>query len=278
MRRDALMKALWPDSFVEEINLTVNVSLLRKTLGKAPGRGEYIVTVPKQGYRFGIPITAGDVAAAECAEASSSSTDHLQPVALTASREVPELSMTPSGLESARLVRSPFLRIAGVVALRLGFGLIYRYGIGGTRPATDTPHTLAVLPFAALSADADGQYLGQGMTDALITRLSSQHTMAVRSFAAVRRFAGTADPLAAGRSLHVESVRRSLGLFQQAIDADSQFAAAYAGLADAYILAGSYGNSFLAPSVSAPKAKEALQHALALDPPRCCVRRLNSTS
>ena len=46
------MKAIWPDSFVEDANLTVNVSLLRKALGEMEEGGPYIETVPRKGYRF----------------------------------------------------------------------------------------------------------------------------------------------------------------------------------------------------------------------------------
>ncbi len=48
------MKLLWPDSFVEEVNLANNISLLRKTLGKTAA---YIQTAPKLGYRFIAPVT-----------------------------------------------------------------------------------------------------------------------------------------------------------------------------------------------------------------------------
>lgn len=47
----ALMEALWPDSFVEEGNLTFNISTLRKAMGEGPGQ-RYIETVPRRGYRF----------------------------------------------------------------------------------------------------------------------------------------------------------------------------------------------------------------------------------
>jgi DNA-binding winged helix-turn-helix (wHTH) protein len=57
MTRDELMQTIWPDSFVEEINLTVNVSLLRKALGEQPDGRQYIATVPKRGYRFDSPVT-----------------------------------------------------------------------------------------------------------------------------------------------------------------------------------------------------------------------------
>src|SRR5581483_4657232 len=50
--RDELMKAVWRDSFVEEANLSVNISTLRKALGEHSGGQSYIETVPKRGYRF----------------------------------------------------------------------------------------------------------------------------------------------------------------------------------------------------------------------------------
>jgi tetratricopeptide (TPR) repeat protein len=63
----------------------------------------------------------------------------------------------------------------------------------------------------------------------------------------------------------VDSVQKSIDLFRQATELDPRYTAAWSGLADAWILAGSYGNSFLAPSVAMPKAKEAAEKALALD-------------
>jgi eukaryotic-like serine/threonine-protein kinase len=50
--KDDLMKAVWPDSFVEEANLSRNIFLLRKALGESPQDHQYILTVPGRGYRF----------------------------------------------------------------------------------------------------------------------------------------------------------------------------------------------------------------------------------
>ena len=50
--KDELMKLVWPDSFVEEANLSRNVFMLRKALGESPQDHRYIVTVPGQEYRF----------------------------------------------------------------------------------------------------------------------------------------------------------------------------------------------------------------------------------
>ena len=51
--KETLMREVWPDTFVEDINLAYNIHVLRKALGTANGsRGEYIETIPKRGYRF----------------------------------------------------------------------------------------------------------------------------------------------------------------------------------------------------------------------------------
>ncbi len=50
--KDYLMKELWPDSFVEEANLSQNIFMLRKALGDSPEARRYIVTLPGKGYRF----------------------------------------------------------------------------------------------------------------------------------------------------------------------------------------------------------------------------------
>ena len=50
--KDELMQAIWPDSFVEESNLTQTVFMVRKALGETGGDQRYIITVPGHGYRF----------------------------------------------------------------------------------------------------------------------------------------------------------------------------------------------------------------------------------
>jgi eukaryotic-like serine/threonine-protein kinase len=50
--KDDLLKTVWPDTFVEEANLSRNIFLLRKALGESPQDHHYIVTVPGRGYRF----------------------------------------------------------------------------------------------------------------------------------------------------------------------------------------------------------------------------------
>ena len=54
--KQQLMETVWPDSFVEEGNLTQNVFLLRRVLGKTDRGEEYIQTLPRRGYRMSVPI------------------------------------------------------------------------------------------------------------------------------------------------------------------------------------------------------------------------------
>ena len=64
--KEELMSKVWPDSFVEEANLTVNISALRKQLGLTPSGRQFIETVPKKGYRFAVHVNqlTGDMARA----------------------------------------------------------------------------------------------------------------------------------------------------------------------------------------------------------------------
>jgi eukaryotic-like serine/threonine-protein kinase len=54
--KDELMKAVWPDAFVEEQNLSQNIFTIRRALGETPEDRRYIVTVPGRGYRFAAQV------------------------------------------------------------------------------------------------------------------------------------------------------------------------------------------------------------------------------
>src|SRR5438132_14387614 len=56
LEKDALLKQVWPDTFVEEANLSVHISALRKALGEGPNEHQYIETLPRRGYRFVAPV------------------------------------------------------------------------------------------------------------------------------------------------------------------------------------------------------------------------------
>jgi eukaryotic-like serine/threonine-protein kinase len=54
--KEELLKEVWPDSFVEEANLSQHIFKLRKALGDTLEGERYIVTLPGRGYRFAVPV------------------------------------------------------------------------------------------------------------------------------------------------------------------------------------------------------------------------------
>src|SRR5262245_1155822 len=58
MDKDTLLKKVWPDTFVEEGVLAVNIAAIRKALGDGDGGRSYIETVPRRGYRFVCDVQA----------------------------------------------------------------------------------------------------------------------------------------------------------------------------------------------------------------------------
>ncbi|MGA7915135.1 MAG: winged helix-turn-helix domain-containing protein [Candidatus Acidiferrales bacterium] len=60
IEKDELMKAIWPDTVVEENNLNQNISVLRRVLGDARGENRFIATIPGKGYRFTASVASID--------------------------------------------------------------------------------------------------------------------------------------------------------------------------------------------------------------------------
>ena len=52
VKKDEMMKKLWPDRYVEESNVAQNIFMLRKILGESAGNDQYIENIPRRGYRF----------------------------------------------------------------------------------------------------------------------------------------------------------------------------------------------------------------------------------
>ncbi|HEX8843208.1 MAG TPA: protein kinase [Pyrinomonadaceae bacterium] len=79
--------------------------------------------------------------------------------------------------------------------------------------ASEKPTTgkaIAVLPFKILDArqseDTGDEYLAVGLADAMVTRLSNVRRFVVRPTSSVQRYAGSDDPLRAGRELGVDFI------------------------------------------------------------------------
>ncbi len=86
MSKERLMKTLWPDTFVEESNLTKHVSMARKALGQTAQDRGYIVTVPGVGYRFAETVRVVSANGAGSAEVAPTIVPPQRPPAKTSSR------------------------------------------------------------------------------------------------------------------------------------------------------------------------------------------------
>ena len=90
--REELIARLWPDTIVEEANLNVHISALRKILGESPNTRQYIQTLPRRGYRFVAEVRASDepdVAAVAIAPLPDVSSETPQLAALPSASTVP---------------------------------------------------------------------------------------------------------------------------------------------------------------------------------------------
>jgi DNA-binding winged helix-turn-helix (wHTH) protein/predicted Zn-dependent protease len=66
--KDELLRTLWPESFVEESNLTQHIFLLRKALSRHESQRKIIETVPGRGYRFAAPLAPVPAAQSQVAD------------------------------------------------------------------------------------------------------------------------------------------------------------------------------------------------------------------
>jgi DNA-binding winged helix-turn-helix (wHTH) protein/TolB-like protein/Tfp pilus assembly protein PilF len=222
--KDALMELLWPEQYVEESNLTQNIYVLRKALGESKGAPAFIETIPRRGYRFIAEVTerpGDDGATTPTAGDVFDESGVVRNVASEPSVVTPPPSASvvtpPPSSTSSRVVRlrvrhgtgAGAFVVAALLVFGLGVGAVYWKIVssGGRTAGGSLVRSIAVLPFKPLGAEAAEAYLGPGMADALITKLSGNGRVAVTPTSAVLRYAGAGqDPSAAGRELGVDAV------------------------------------------------------------------------
>ena len=214
VEKNELMQRVWPDTFVEESNLSVHVFALRKALGETNEGESYIETVPRQGYRFTASVRDVNAIGDEVVvERHSLSRVTIEEQDVPAEIEALPKRESVGALETLRLESPNPKRRALYVGLALLLavtgGLAYRrLKTEAKQPRTSAEvRSLAVLPFRMLGEGKDEEYLGLGLADSLITHFGKTQRIIVRPTSAVSRYAeGEHDPLAVGRTLGVEAV------------------------------------------------------------------------
>ena len=229
LRKEELMDALWPGVAVEENNLDKTVSTLRRALAGSGDGVSYIETVPKHGYRFvpdgkvvngngtepervfemehreslvvvehGPHGVNGDAVLIENGVKAPPISRDGQDTAAQATATIPR--------DATRFLSRRNAVIAGVVLVLTLGSLVY---VWRSRQKSVAPpaeiKSLAVLPLKSL--DAGENYLGLGIADAVIRRISQTGELIVRPTSAVRRYVnGDTDAITAARELNADAV------------------------------------------------------------------------
>ena len=197
LSKDDLMQRLWPDSFVEEANLTVNISALRKALGDTTDGQELIETVPKHGYRFIASVTEvpEEDKPLRPAKIPERVPEKIQPIrapmdtnaGAAASISMPDrFSLDRNASLPARVRLLGLLVLILGIAIAVGFYSVYRQRL--LRRQALAPHRLAILPFQNLRQDPDSDFLGYSLADAVITKLGYVRELRVRPSYAVAKY------------------------------------------------------------------------------------------
>ncbi len=194
LSRQELIAALWPDTFVEEANLSFQISTLRRALGDAAsgaaadadGAEPWIETVPKLGYRFTPAVTA--------------STDARPRRGVSAAAERAEIL---SERATRALVAS--LTAAGILVLAV---LSVAWFVRSRAQGAPSVRSIAVLPFEDLSEGKGDVQYADGLTEALIAELSTLDGLnKVIGRQSVARFRAAPIPLRdAARALDVDAI------------------------------------------------------------------------
>src|SRR5215471_10807452 len=206
--KDGLMKKVWPDSFVEEGNLTQNISLLRKALGEGQNGSQYIETVARRGYRFvalvhetsgGDGSKTGDADPPGEKTLVGSSSGH---AGSTYSETIPSRNFISSLNRHSRVL---VLSVLGLIAVVIAIAYFNRDSKAVN--SSSVIESIAVLPFINEASDTDAEYFTDEITESLVNNLSQLPKLRVVPRSVVLNYKGVeTDPRKIARDLNVRAV------------------------------------------------------------------------
>jgi DNA-binding winged helix-turn-helix (wHTH) protein/TolB-like protein len=222
--KDEIMAAVWTGCFVEEANLTVCISTVRKLLGEKDADLRYIETIPKKGYRFTASVTelGDEVEPNLIDEEGHRGEPGVMPIgAATAgvsemAREVASVS-DPAANVRTEVEAVPrqnigrwqwqartLLIVLLAMALLIGYWVLRKTE---ARRILDTPKSVAILPFENIRKDPNDDFLGFSLADAVITKLGYVSSLAVRPSSDVEKYRGqVVDIRKVAADLNVETL------------------------------------------------------------------------
>lgn len=213
LERETLLDAVWGDAIIEDANLTVAFSQLRKAFGRNDDDEEFIETIPRVGYRF---VAKLHPAAETLNPTREPMTQNVaEDISVTEndmkSRETSRISLAgqstslPWSFKRFSPVRAGAITV-GLLVLIMCVVLTHRHAAGRSVDPSKMD-SLAVLPLENLTGESPADYLTDGLTEELINELSKLDHLKVVSRSSVCKFKGRQiDPREVGKALNVEAI------------------------------------------------------------------------
>ena len=207
VEKEELINRVWADSVVEEGNLKVTVSMLRKALGDGRDGEQYVETVPRRGYRFVATVTEerDEDNKKDTPEPIASAVAIKQDTAEQIQKNV--ASLAPARMRNLFPAPSIVALLVVVVSLIAGLIIYSRYLRRVPVVPASEIRSIGVLPLTNLSGDSAQEYFADGMTEALIADLARISALRVISRTSVMQYKGSRKSLPEiARELNVDAV------------------------------------------------------------------------
>lgn len=295
--KNKLYKQVWPDAFVEETNLTKNISILRKILSDGDAERSFIETVPKRGYRFVVPVRKCGAEHTEGGSESVVSLDKKIAVLPFANFSAdPENDYFCDGLAEEilnALAKIKGLKVAartssfsfreksvdvGEIGAALGVNTVLEGSVrkSGNRLRITAQLINALDGFHIWSGQYDRELsdifevqddITLAIVDSLkLTLLGDQRTNVLRRYTEnTKAYSLYLQGRFFWNKRTTDDVIQALRYFEAAIDLDPNYALAYTGIADCYNAAGFSYDLGLPPDELISRAKSAAAKAFAID-------------
>jgi len=288
VEKEDLIKRVWPNTFVEEVGLARNISVLRKVLGEGHDDSQYIETIARRGYRFIAPVSEirGD----------SAESRSLAVLPLVNLSNNPDEDFFADGMTDELI--SCLMKVEALHVSSRTSVMTYKGVRRSLRQIARELNVLWVVEGTVLHSEGRVRIsarLIDGTTEkhlwtatyekdmrdvlALQNEVASEIACAIRVKMSIPEQARLAQsrpiiPEAYQDYLRgryfwnnrtTEGLKRARDYFQKAIENDPTYAPAHSGLADAYAVLGSTGYDVMPPAEAMPLAKAAAMKALQID-------------
>ncbi|MEP7211629.1 MAG: winged helix-turn-helix domain-containing protein [Acidobacteriota bacterium] len=206
--KNEIMEEVWRGLFVEEANLSVHVSHLRKILAADIGESASIETFPKKGYRFVIKAreNIGETAHLHVEPPNAKPDIVPEQVPLRIPAELQEKASGNAKQFYFLGERSVIVGLVVFLAVIIVFAG-FRYHRSSASETPQPISSVAVLPFVNDSEDPEMDYLSDGLTESVLRRLSLLPALTVKARATAFMYKGKViDPQTIGREISVQAI------------------------------------------------------------------------